>query len=157
MAILTTNIGRVMIIPKGTYSPSVTYEILDLVESNGSSYVSKVGENIGNPLNDSGYWQIVTNVQPAIASASLATTQANTARDGANSAAQSATNLVNSYAAELAAKELKANKQNSLTADGTGTKFPTVDAVNAGLVEKTAVKQTTGTSQTDVMSQKAKS
>ena len=117
MAILTTNIGRVMIIPKGTYSSSVTYEILDLVESNGSSYVSKVGENIGNPLNDSRYWQIVTNVQPAIASASLATTQANEARDGANSAAQSATNLVNSYATDLAAKELKANKQNNLTAE----------------------------------------
>ena len=62
-----------------------------------------------------------------------AATQANTARDGANDAAQSATNLVNSYATDLAAKELKANKQNSLTADGTGTKFPTVDAVNEGL------------------------
>jgi len=29
--------------------------------------------------------------------------------------------------------ELSANKQNSLTIDGTGTKYPTVDAVNAGL------------------------
>lgn len=34
---------------------------------------------------------------------------------------------------ELALKEATANKQNSLTPDGTGTKFPTVDAVNAGL------------------------
>ena len=41
--------------------------------------------------------------------AATATTQANTARDGANDAAQSATNLVNSYATDLAAKELKAN------------------------------------------------
>jgi hypothetical protein len=65
--------------------------------------------------------------------AAAAATQANDARDGANSAAQSATNLVNSYATDLAAKELKANKQNSLAADGTGTKFPTVDAVNEGL------------------------
>lgn len=63
--------------------------------------------------------------------AETATTQANDARDGANNAAQSATNLVNTYATDLAAKELKANKQNSLVLDGTGTKFPTVDAVNA--------------------------
>lgn len=34
---------------------------------------------------------------------------------------------------ELALKEAAANKQNSLAADGTGVKFPTVDAVNAGL------------------------
>jgi len=31
--------------------------------------------------------------------------------------------------------ELQANKQNSLTVDGTGVKYPTVDAVNAGLVD----------------------
>lgn len=74
--------------------------------------------------------------------AATAATQANTARDGANSAAQSATNLVNSYATDLAAKELKANKQNSLAADGTGTKFPTVDAVNAGLAGNTNLLST---------------
>lgn len=34
------------------------------------------------------------------------------------------------------AKEDKANKQNSLTVDGTGEKYPTVDAVNAGLATK---------------------
>ena len=50
---------------------------------------------------------------------------------------------------ELALKEATANKQNSLATDGTGTKFPTVDAVNG------IIKQTTGTSETDVMSQKA--
>ena len=65
--------------------------------------------------------------------AAIATTQANTARDGANNAAESATNLVNTYATDLAAKELKDNKQNSLAPDGTGTKFPTVGAVNEGL------------------------
>ena len=47
------------------------------------------------------------------------------------------------------ATEASANKQNSLATDGTGTKFPTVDAVNG------IIKQTTGTSETDVMSQKA--
>jgi len=36
----------------------------------------------------------------------------------------------------LALKENSANKQNSLTTDGTGVKFPTVDAINAGLATK---------------------
>jgi len=37
---------------------------------------------------------------------------------------------------DLSGKENTANKQNSLTVDGTGVKFPTVDAVNAGLALK---------------------
>lgn len=41
----------------------------------------------------------------------------------------------NSVFDALALKENTANKQNSLTTDGTGVKFPTVDAVNAGLVD----------------------
>lgn len=36
---------------------------------------------------------------------------------------------------EFALKENKENKQNHLTADGTGQKIPTVDAVNAGLLD----------------------
>ncbi len=35
---------------------------------------------------------------------------------------------------KLAGAELTANKQNNLNIDGTGTKYPTVDAVNAGLL-----------------------
>lgn len=62
---------------------------------------------------------------------------------------------VNVIAALGFTPENAANKQNSLAVDGTGTKLPTVDAVNAGLVAKTAIKQVTGTSETDVMSQKA--
>jgi len=43
-------------------------------------------------------------------------------------------NATNSqYSGLEASKENTANKQNSLTVDGTGVKFPTVDAVNAGL------------------------
>lgn len=63
--------------------------------------------------------------------ADAAATNANTKAILANDAATNANNVANTYAAELAAKELKANKQNSLAVDGTGTKFPTVDAVNA--------------------------
>src|SRR6202162_2525711 len=34
---------------------------------------------------------------------------------------------------QINARELLANKQNSLTTDGTGVKYPTVDAVNGGM------------------------
>jgi len=37
------------------------------------------------------------------------------------------------HVSDIANKENSANKQNSLAVDGTGTKFPTVDAVNAGI------------------------
>lgn len=45
-----------------------------------------------------------------------------------------------------ATKEDSANKQNSLAVDGTGVKFPTVDAVNTGLTakESTSNKDATG-------------
>lgn len=51
----------------------------------------------------------------------------------ANTAATNADNARLAIQTDLALKEATANKQNSLATDGTGTKFPTVDAVNAGL------------------------
>jgi hypothetical protein len=36
--------------------------------------------------------------------------------------------------------EIQSNKQDSLAVDGTGTKYPTVDAVNAGLSSLTNTK-----------------
>lgn len=54
----------------------------------------------------------------------------------ANTAATNADNARLAIAGDLALKEASTNKQNSLTPDGTGTKFPTVDAVNAGLALK---------------------
>jgi hypothetical protein len=44
---------------------------------------------------------------------------------------------------DLSGKENSANKQNSLAVDGTGVKFPTVDAVNAGLATKISGTGTT--------------
>jgi len=40
----------------------------------------------------------------------------------------------------ISSKEDTANKQNSLTTDGTGVKYPTVDAVNAGIAAITGVQ-----------------
>ena len=83
-----------------------------------------------------------TNANTKAGLADTAATNANTKAGLADAAATNANNVANTYAAELALKELKANKQNNLTTDGTGTKFPTVDAVNAGLAGNTNLLST---------------
>lgn len=80
----------------------------------------------------------IQNANTATTNANNAATLANTKAGLADTAATNANNVANGYAAELALKELKSNKQNSLTTDGTGVKFPTVDAVNGGLGGKQA-------------------
>lgn len=50
-----------------------------------------------------------------------------------NSITKSYYDPTSSIQTQLNAKELLSNKQNSLTTDGTGIKYPTVDAVNGGL------------------------
>jgi hypothetical protein len=49
--------GRVLIIPKGAYNPATTYEMLDLVSYNGSSYIAKT-TTTGNLPTDTNYWQL---------------------------------------------------------------------------------------------------
>ena len=65
--------------------------------------------------------------------ADTAATNANTKAGLADTAATNADNARLAIQGDLALKENTSNKQNSLATDGTGTKFPTVDAVNAGL------------------------
>ena len=50
-------LGKVMITPKGEYSSSKSYEILDAVSYNGSSYVSKINDNTSVPTSDD--WQLL--------------------------------------------------------------------------------------------------
>lgn len=50
-------LGKVMITPKGEYSLSKSYEILDAVSYNGSSYVSKINDNTSVPTSDA--WQLL--------------------------------------------------------------------------------------------------
>ncbi|MHB9056213.1 MAG: hypothetical protein ACYC2P_08700 [Paludibacteraceae bacterium] len=150
MSTVTTNLGKVVITPKGSWSGSVTYEKLDLVTSaSGGSYISLTDNNINHALSDTVWWQVIANVDNAVQNANNAATNANEKAGLANTAATNADNARLAIQGDLALKEATANKQNSLTPDGTGTKFPTVDAVNG------IIKQTTGTSETDVMSQKA--
>lgn len=49
--------GRVLLMPKGAYDPSTTYEMLDIVSYNGSSYIAK-GTTTGNLPTDTTYWQL---------------------------------------------------------------------------------------------------
>ena len=49
--------GRVLIMPKGQFDPTVQYEMLDLVSYNGSSYIAK-SSTIGNLPTDTTYWQL---------------------------------------------------------------------------------------------------
>ena len=54
-----TNLGRVAIVPKGTYSASVQYYYLDLVYYNGSSYVVHTEPSIGTVPTNTSYWYLV--------------------------------------------------------------------------------------------------
>ena len=49
--------GRVLIIPKGDYSAEASYEMLDLVSYNGSSYIAKK-PTTGNLPTNTTYWQL---------------------------------------------------------------------------------------------------
>lgn len=52
--------GRVLIKPKGDYSPLTTYEMLDYVSYNGSSYVAKK-TTTGNLPTNTEYWQLAAS------------------------------------------------------------------------------------------------
>ncbi len=42
---MSTSIGKILITPKGDFVDNTTYEILDVVLYNGSSYISKINNN----------------------------------------------------------------------------------------------------------------
>jgi hypothetical protein len=72
-----------------------------------------------------------TNANTKAGLADTAATNANTKAGLADTAATNANNARLAIQGDLASKENTANKQNSLTTDGTGVKFPTVDAVKS--------------------------
>jgi hypothetical protein len=49
--------GRVLLMPKGDYDSTTTYEMLDIVSYNGSSYIAK-GTTTGNLPTNTTYWQL---------------------------------------------------------------------------------------------------
>ena len=53
-----TTAGRILIIPKGDYDSTQTYEMLDLVKHNGTSWLAKKESTGIEPTNENAeYWQ----------------------------------------------------------------------------------------------------
>lgn len=50
--------GRVLLMPKGDYDPTATYEMLDIVSYDRSSYIAK-GTTTGNLPTNTTYWQLL--------------------------------------------------------------------------------------------------
>ena len=57
----TTNLGRVLLIPKGAWNEEAEYSKLDFVTSAGSSYVAKSAVPEGTPVSNTTYWQLLAS------------------------------------------------------------------------------------------------
>lgn len=55
---MAVDLGKISITPKGVHSSSNIYEILDVVTSNGNSYLSLRDGN-SEPLNNTDNWQLI--------------------------------------------------------------------------------------------------
>ena len=78
-----TNLGKVGLTPKKAYSASITYERLDFVTAGDSSYVSLQDNNLGHPVTDGAWWQV-------LASGAASTDAATAALDAAAKALEAA-------------------------------------------------------------------
>lgn len=83
----STLLGRVGMLPKGPWSETATYEKLDVVSSDGNSFVALKPSTGIQPTNTE-YWMALTENQPFIENA-------NAAKEAAQQAAASAQNAVN--------------------------------------------------------------
>lgn len=66
---IVENLGRVMMVPQGTYSAGKTYQYLDVVfdSASGSSYLYKAQTPAsGISLGNESYWQIFGDVRAAV-------------------------------------------------------------------------------------------
>lgn len=53
-----TTAGRILIMPKGDYDSTITYEMLDLVKHNGTSWLAKKeSTGIEPTIENAEYWQ----------------------------------------------------------------------------------------------------
>lgn len=65
--------GHVAIVPKGTWNADTQYEVCQLVEYDGSSYVAKAQPPVGTLPTDTSYWQVSAAGTKKAASGSLGT------------------------------------------------------------------------------------
>lgn len=59
---MATNVGKVGIVMKGTWSSSDTYEVLDAVTYSGSLYIAKQNVPAGTTPTNTTYWQLATDL-----------------------------------------------------------------------------------------------
>lgn len=94
-----TNLGKVGLTPKKAYSASITYERLDFVTAGDSSYVSLQDNNLGHPVTDGAWWQVLAS---GAASTEAATAALAAAAKALEAAAAAAPVVVNVEGADVA-------------------------------------------------------
>ena len=130
------DLGKVMVVPKGAYNANTTYEILDLVTYNGSSYVA-LKSTKGNVPTNTAYWQLHGQGYPGSAAGVPAKdTQGMVVTAGNNSTVQA---LIDAIADRVMTK-LFAKTDIAQTESTSTTKVPSsayfkqvVDAQNSNL------------------------
>ena len=81
------NLGRVGLVPKGAYSPDVTYGRLHVVTYRNTTYCSKQEGNTGHePVGEDEWWSVLVDGQAAYDAAEAAQTAAQTATTAADNA-----------------------------------------------------------------------
>ena len=81
------NLGRVGLVPKGSYSPDVTYGRLHVVTYRNTTYCSKQEGNTGHePVGEDEWWSVLVDGQAAYDAAEAAQTAAQTATTAADNA-----------------------------------------------------------------------
>lgn len=93
-----TNLGKVGLTPKKAYSASITYERLDFVTAGDSSYVSLQDNNLGHPVTDGAWWQVLAS---GAASTEAATAALDAAAKALEAAAAAAPVVVNVEGADV--------------------------------------------------------
>lgn len=82
-----TNLGKVALTGKEAYSANTTYERLDFVTAGDSSYVSLQDNNLGHPVTDKAWWQVLASGAASTAAAKVAQEAAGKANAAAEAAA----------------------------------------------------------------------
>lgn len=116
--------GRVLLMPKGDYNPATTYELLDLVSYQNSSYIAK-GTTTGNLPTDATYWQL------SAFGGSVANLTGNFAEIESSSIAQ-APHAIGDVFVDLDSRLVEATAQiniNDTIAVGTNCAYTTVEAL----------------------------